>query len=407
MKLFLPLTAALSGLVAIVNAVTGDTQCEKAMCITAINHNNATTEYTLTVSEPQVGWMALGFGRSMIIAPLVVLWRNTATGDTIVSQRAASDFVMPTVVSNPNPVATPLNYRAASNSSASTLSFSVPSTNEDSKTVIWAWCKTAPSGNTVDATITQHDDEGELTLHLSNPLTNYDDGSTTPSQTTGPVTSYGTEDAIILTPSMKIFIAHGVLMTVGFMIILPLGALQARFLRTIVPGKWWFGAHWLLQWPLTTILITIGFALGVSEVNKLQTGQLNSTHKKWGLVLICLYIVQCSLGGIIHWFKSSKWTHRPPQNYAHAMLGLTIIGLAFWQVYTGMRDEWPGISGYEVPMGYCVFWKVWVIVIPILYLFGLALLPRQYRIEREQREKQQSPVKISAPKLQERVGNDA
>lgn len=61
-------------------------------------------------------------------------------------------------------------------------------------------------------------------------------------------------------------------------------------------------------------------------------------------------------------------------------------GLSFWQVYTGMREEWPEVSGYEVPMGYCVFWKVWVIVIPILYLFGLALLPRQYRKEKEQRE---------------------
>lgn len=37
-----------------------------------------------------------GFGRSMIIAPLVILWKDSATGDTIVSQRAASDFVMPT-----------------------------------------------------------------------------------------------------------------------------------------------------------------------------------------------------------------------------------------------------------------------------------------------------------------------
>src|ERR1700761_9829342 len=57
----------------------------------------------------------------------------------ISSNVAIAHSVAYTVVANPNPVATPLNYRAASNSSASTLSFSVPSTNEDSKTVIWAW----------------------------------------------------------------------------------------------------------------------------------------------------------------------------------------------------------------------------------------------------------------------------
>jgi hypothetical protein len=75
----------------------------------------------------------------MIIAPLVILWQNTVTGDTIVSQRKASDFVMPTVDPNPNPVATALNYLAASNSSASSLSFSVPSTTETQQTIIWAW----------------------------------------------------------------------------------------------------------------------------------------------------------------------------------------------------------------------------------------------------------------------------
>lgn len=80
-----------------------------------------------------------GFGTSMTSAPLVILWKNTVTGDTIVSQRKASDFVMPTVDPNANPVATALNYRAASNSSSSTLSFSVPSTTETLQTIIWAW----------------------------------------------------------------------------------------------------------------------------------------------------------------------------------------------------------------------------------------------------------------------------
>jgi len=383
------------------------------MTIQAIKHNNATTEYTMTVTAPEVGWMSIGFGRSMIIAPLVILWRNTATGDTIVSQRAASDFVMPTVVSSPNPVATALPYRAASNSSASTLSFSVPSTTDTRQIIIWAWSKTAPSGNTPDATLVQHDDEGQLTLNLANAMPNYDDGPTTTASGSGtgavsaptatPVASYG-NDNVPLTQSMKVFIAHGVFLTLAFMIILPLGALQARVFRTIVPGKWWFTAHWILQWPVSTVLIVVGFALGVSQVNRLHTGQLNSTHKKWGLVLVCLYIVQCSLGGIIHFVKSSKRTRRPPQNYGHAMLGLLIIALSFWQVYTGLEYEWPRIGGNTVPMSYWTWWKVWTIMIPLLYLCALALLPRQYRQEREQRENRQMPIKISAPKLQSRFG---
>lgn len=111
-----------------------------------------------------------------------------------------------------------------------------------------------------------------MTLNIANP-----DGDTTPSTST-PVGN----DEVSLTPSMKVFVAHGVFLTLGFMVILPLGALQARLFRTIVPGKWWFGAHWILQWPVTTVLIVIGFSLGVSEVNKLHTGQLNTTHKVRG-----------------------------------------------------------------------------------------------------------------------------
>jgi len=363
------------------------------------------------VQQPEVGWMALGFGRSMIIAPLVILWKDTTTGETIVSQRAASDFVMPTVVANPNPVATPLSYRANTNSSAMTLSFSVPSTTETRQNLIWAWCKTPPAGNTVDATIVQHDDEGSLVMNLANPLPNYNDGPTSSeaaTPTTAPVNTYG-DDTIPLTSSMKIFIAHGVFLTLGFMVILPLGALQARLFRTIVPGKWWFRAHWIMQWPVTTFLITIGFALGVSEVNKLHTGQLNSTHKKWGLVLVCLYIVQCSLGGFIHFIKSAKQSRRPPQNYGHAALGIMIIGLSFWQVYTGLMQEWPRIGGTPVPMVIWTWWKVWTVMIPIMYTCGLVLLPRQYRLEREQRENRQLPIKhfISAPKLQTRFGDEA
>jgi hypothetical protein len=75
----------------------------------------------------------------MVAAPLVVLWKDTSNGNTVVSQRAATDFVTPSIVSSPSPVATPLSYRAASNATALTLSFAVPSTTETRQKLIWAW----------------------------------------------------------------------------------------------------------------------------------------------------------------------------------------------------------------------------------------------------------------------------
>lgn len=403
--------ATVSGLLQSAQAVSGSTQCSRAMCISAIVHNNQTTSYDLTVTQSQVGWMALGFGQSMITSPLVILWKDTSNGNTIVSQRAATDFVMPSVVSSPNPVATPLSYRAASNATALTLSFVIPSTTETRQNLIWAWSKEAPSGNTPDANIVQHDDTGLFTISLTDPLPDSIDGptssgggdgygnggtSTRAPTPTGTSNSNSDDDlsliSIPLTPSQRVFVAHGVFLTLAFMVILPLGALQARMFRTFVPGKWWFMAHWILQWPVTSVLIIVGFALGVNEVGKLKSGQFNSTHKKWGLVLVILYIVQCCYGGVIHFYKSTKATKRPPQNYGHAVLGLLIIALSFWQVYTGLDDEWQAIGGRYIPISIWTWWKVWVVMIPILYLVGLGLLPRQYRKESVQQSSRRSPI---------------
>jgi hypothetical protein len=77
---------------------------------------------------------------------------------------------------------------------------------------------------------------------------------------------------------------------------------------------------------------------------------------------VILYVVQCSYGGVIHFVKSSKPTGRPPQNYGHAVLGLLIIGLSFWQVNTGLDDEWQAIGGSYIPTSIWTWWKVWVVV---------------------------------------------
>lgn len=140
---------------------------------------------------------------------------------------------------------------------------------------------TSPSSNSPDATIVQHDDQGTFTMNMANPLPDSIDG---PTSVTGPRPSvtlspgYGNAD-VALTRTHKVFIAHAVSLAVAFMVILPLGVLQARLLRTFIPGKMWFGAHWILQWPVTTVLIVVGFALGVFEVNRIRSGHWNSTHK--------------------------------------------------------------------------------------------------------------------------------
>jgi hypothetical protein len=96
---------------------------------------------------------------------------------------------------------------------------------------------------------------------------------------------------------------------------------------------------------------------------------------------------------------------RPPQNYVHAILGLSIIGLAFYQVRTGYKTELPNFAGIQVPKAVGVVWTVWVIVsrqslvhanltnmsqvVAVAYSGGLSLLPRQWRQEAVPRSRRQ------------------
>ncbi|KAG8981664.1 hypothetical protein FRB90_007093, partial [Tulasnella sp. 427] len=85
---------------------------------------------------------------------------------------------------------------------------------------------------------------------------------------------------------------------------------------------------------------------------------------------------------------------RPPQNYGHAVLGLSIIGLAFYNVHEGYSREWPKVFG-QAKTGWIQnlkgWWVAWVIIIPCIYLIGLTLLPRQWKQEADARRKVQAP----------------
>lgn len=85
--------------------------------------------------------------------------------------------------------------------------------------------------------------------------------------------------------------------------------------------------------------------------------------QKTGVVLLALYLVQCTVGALIHYLAPKTPRARPPQNYFHAVLGLTIIALSMYQIRTGYREEWPNYSGLApVPNGINILWMVWCIV---------------------------------------------
>ncbi|KAF5375724.1 hypothetical protein D9615_009353 [Tricholomella constricta] len=187
-----------------------------------------------------------------------------------------------------------------------------------------------------------------------------------------------------LTPLEQKAKAHAILSTIGFLILLPIGVLVARFTRTF-SNKWWT-AHWIIQLAISGPVIFVGWALGYQTTETLKMGHFMDAHQATGLALIILYLVQLVLGTFIHYFKfpSLFRGRRPPQNYFHVFLGLVIFILAAAQVYSGLYTEWNIALGglHQVPQSAKKAWLAFIIVFWVLYAIGMALLPRQMRQER-------------------------
>ncbi|TFY80455.1 hypothetical protein EWM64_g3556 [Hericium alpestre] len=189
-----------------------------------------------------------------------------------------------------------------------------------------------------------------------------------------------------LTPLEKKARNHGLLLSVGFLIFVPLGVLVARYARTFT-NKWWFG-HWIINFIISSPLIFAGWALGHQATNMSGLGHFNDTHKKVGLTLLVLYCFQLVLGIFIHFIRTPALfiMHRSPQNYFHAILGFAILALAAYNIHYGLYTEWMFVTGnlHPVPMSAKDAWLALMIIFWALYGIGLLLLPRQWKQERGQ-----------------------
>jgi len=163
---------------------------------------------------------------------------------------------------------------------------------------------------------------------------------------------------------------------------MPTGALLARYYRTFSPT--WFQGHWILQFGISGPIVLAGLCLAIA-IGRVGGPNITNTHTQVGFLLFGLYCMQCLLGGLIHFIKPKNAKGRPLQNYAHAVLGLGIIGLAFYQVRTGYTREWPNATGRPAPTAINVLWYIWAVALPLLYAGGLLLLKKQYRQEEENR----------------------
>jgi len=183
---------------------------------------------------------------------------------------------------------------------------------------------------------------------------------------------------------------HAILVATGFLILIPIGVLTARYLRTF--NRHWVNAHMIINFLIAGPILLGGIGTGIRYTQSINTGgNWVDPHKKTGLSLLILYCVQVILGLTIHFFKMPRFMggRRPPQNYFHVALGLIILAIAFEQVHYGIYIEWAEGTGGNPPVPNSAkrAWLAWVIVFWVVYFAGYGLLPRQFRQERLARER--------------------
>jgi len=192
-----------------------------------------------------------------------------------------------------------------------------------------------------------------------------------------------------LTPFEEKARIHAHIAFFAFIVALPLGMIIARYLRTFTNS--WFWPHAIVNFVMTGPLVFLAFAWGYQTTTTSGLPHFTDPHQKVGLALLIMYLIQVFLGIFIHFVKLPF--HFPggrhPQNYLHAILGISIVALATWQTRYGLWTEWAVVDVIHPVNAMCRhFWLGITISIWGLYGLGLLLLPRQYKQEAANRRAQ-------------------
>lgn len=253
----------------------------------------------------------------------------------------------------------------------------------------WIWAaKDGPavSSSSQGANLQMHDDNGQFTFDLTqsrsgNSLNPFADQATTTaaagSSTSSAAASSGERDSgdgdsLSASSSSsgeesgsseggdgggdQILIAHGVIMSLAWVIFFPLGAIIIRAL----PSRHVVRLHYMTQ-VFAYILALTGMALGIYVAVKPEY-LINIYHPIIGLVVMGLATIQPILGTIHHRIYKAK-QQRTGWAVAHVWLGRIVITLAIINGGLGLRmaaNTKDGEIAYGVVAG--VVWLVWMAV---------------------------------------------
>jgi hypothetical protein len=179
------------------------------------------------------------------------------------------DIIDRKVVSGPPRSASLVSSSSFANSSATSVTFTMPSdssvtTSRSAFDLMWAYSGSNPSSSAVDADIRKHSAAGVFHFDLAAQYSANEAQSTSGSSSTSPDGS-----------QRGILVAHVVTGALATMLFLPLGILTPRYARGLTTKRWWFPAHSANNGIIAFALIITAYAIGR---NKFGDAQGDSPH---------------------------------------------------------------------------------------------------------------------------------
>ncbi|KAF4864256.1 Cellobiose dehydrogenase [Colletotrichum siamense] len=315
-------------------------------------------------------WVALGTGSTMSNSNMFIMYTDGA-GNVTISPRTARGHNMPTVsdngaaltllggsgVSNGKMVANVLCTNCASWSGGS-MSLNSASTN---------WIAAWKSGSAINSasnsqSIQQHDDHSSFTLDLtsatvssdSNPFTGASTGGNgSGSGSSGGGSTSGGSGVVFNGGGGKsaILLAHGVIMSIVFVALYPLGAM----LMPLV-GKWMAHAVWQ---SVAFALMWVGFGTGYAYARD-NDYLFNNTHTLLGTAVTALLAIQPFLGYAHHAYYK-KFQGRGIISHVHIWYGRALMIL-------GIINGGLGLQLANTPTRYVVAYSVPAAILGVMWL---------------------------------------
>ncbi|PWY98402.1 CBD9-like protein [Testicularia cyperi] len=376
-----------------------DSTCNSNLCLSVIySPSEQTMNMTMSANGggTPMGWYAVGTGSKMDKSNMMIGWVN-ADGTVTMSQRTANNHNDPTTTVSAKAASLETKH-SFSNSTGTVWKWTFPMSSSDSTPTsstpfIWAVNKNDNPTTSVSAHLKQHKNFGTFFLDLTKA---YDASSSGSSSGSGSGSSSGNSNGV-LTPSSassdestrtlnmsnNLIIAHMVFMILAWFLLVPSAILVGRFGRTLFT---WFPVHRNIQ-IAAFVSVLIAFVIIVIEVAKGGGGHFDNTHGRAGLAIFIVMILQMALGQVGHVTKRFN-----PSRVVHVVIGLGVTVAAIWNSTEGLSLwEWGAPNWAR-----WVLWA-WAALMAVIYLAGLALLPKDLREWRANRDAQGEKTPYSLP----------